>query len=182
MNWIHLSAPLDDEALGPLRAGDAVLFAGVLYVARDRAHERMRRMLENGEALPFDPRGQVVYFMGPSPAPPGRVIGSAGPTTAGRMDPFVGMMCRAGVRGFIGKGKRSVEARAAMREHGAVYFSSFGGAGAYLSRRVVSSEVLAFEELGPEAVYRLEVAEFPAIVINDIYGGDLYEDALSKRR
>lgn len=181
MKWIHLTTPLDGEAVRPLRAGDAVLFSGVFYVARDRAHERLRRMIENGEALPFDPRGQVIYFMGPSPAPPGRVIGSAGPTTSYRMDPFTGTMCRAGVRAFIGKGKRSAGARAAMMECGAVYFSSFGGAGAYLSRRIVSSEVLALEDLGPEAVYRLEVAEFPAIVINDIHGGDLYEDELSKR-
>ncbi|RPI97902.1 MAG: TRZ/ATZ family protein, partial [Spirochaetales bacterium] len=114
--------------------------------------------------------------------PPGRAIGSAGPTTSYRMDPFTGTMCSAGVKGFIGKGKRSAEARVIMMESGAVYFSSFGGAGAYLARRIVSSEVLAFAELGPEAVYRIEVVEFPAIVINDIYGGDLYEDELSKRR
>ncbi len=182
MKWIHLTTPLDDETVRPLRAGDAVLFSGVLYVARDRAHERLRCMIDNGEDLPFDPRGQVIYFMGPSPAPPGRVIGSAGPTTSYRMDPFTGTMCSAGVKGFIGKGKRSAEARAIMMEGGAVYFSSFGGAGAYLARRIVSSEVLAFAELGPEAVYRIEVVEFPAIVINDIHGGDLYENELSKRR
>ncbi|HSV96176.1 MAG TPA: fumarate hydratase C-terminal domain-containing protein [Spirochaetota bacterium] len=181
MNWIQIQTPLDDETVNTLRTGDAALFSGVLYAARDKAHERMRRMIENGEALPFDPRGQVIYFMGPSPAPPGRVIGSAGPTTSYRMDPFAGTMCGAGVKGFIGKGKRSAEARGAMMKCGAVYFSTFGGAGAYLSRRIVSSSEIAFDDLGPEAIYRLEVAGFPAIVINDIFGGDLYEDALSKR-
>lgn len=181
VNWIALRAPLDEGSAVMLRAGDSVLFSGTLYVARDKAHERITRMIEEGANLPFDPRGQVIYFMGPSPAPPGSVIGSAGPTSSYRMDPFAEAMCRAGVRGFIGKGRRSPEAREAMRAHGAVYFASFGGAGAYLSKRIRSSMVIAFDDLGPEAMLKLEVADFPAIVINDIHGGDLYEDALRER-
>jgi fumarate hydratase subunit beta len=181
VNWIRLEPPLLEQSNAGLRTGDAVLFSGEIYVARDKAHERMLKMIEQGEPLPFDPRGQVLYFMGPSPAPPGRVIGSAGPTTSYRMDPFAEAMCRAGVKGFIGKGRRSPVARAVMRDFGAVYFSSFGGAGAYLSKRILSSRVIAFGDLGPEAVLRLEVADFPAIVVNDIHGGDLYEDALPER-
>lgn len=171
---IRLRTPLtDDDVLG-LRAGDLVTLSGTLYTARDVAHRRLVELLDRGEPLPFDPKGQVLYYAGPSPAPPGRPIGSVGPTTSGRMDPYTLRLLEAGIKGMIGKGKRSEEVKEALRAHRAVYFGATGGAGALLSKYVRKAEVIAFPELGPEAVMALEVEDFPLIVINDAFGGDLY--------
>lgn len=178
--WQTLDLPAAQDAIRAMRPGDMFRLNGVIYTARDKAHQRLAGMASRGERIPVDLRGQFVYFVGPSPAPPGRVIGSAGPTTSSRMDPFARVMLELGVTGFIGKGRRSAGTRALLKEFGAVYFSSFGGAGAYLSERITSSEIVAFDDLGPEAIYRLTVKDFPVIVVNDTAGGDLYESALRK--
>ena len=170
-----VTTPLTDEAVKDLRAGDAVEITGVIYQARDAAHKRLVALIENGEELPFELEGAVVYYMGPSPAKPGNVIGSAGPTTSGRMDAYTPLLLEHGLKGMIGKGLRTAEVKAAMQEHPAVYFAATGGAGALLAQRIVANEVIAWPELGAEAVARLEVVDFPAIVVNDCYGGDLYE-------
>ena len=172
--------PLTDKAIVGLKAGDNVLLSGVLYVARDAAHRRMTEALDRGEPLPFDIKGQTLYYMGPSPAPPGRVIGSAGPTTSARMDAYAPRLLAAGLKGMIGKGVRSQEVRDALKKHKAVYFAAVGGAGALISKTIIKSEVVAFPDLAPEAVLRLEVKDFPATVINDIYGGDLYMEGKKK--
>ena len=177
----RLTAPLDDEQVLRLRCGDRVLISGVLYSARDAAHKRMVEALERGDPLPFDPRGQVVYYMGPSPAPPGRPIGSAGPTTSGRMDPYAPALYRAGVKATVGKGGRSDEVRRTIAECRALYLAAIGGAGALLARCIRQAEVVAYPELGPEAVRRLVVQDFPTVVVNDAYGGDLYERARAGR-
>lgn len=179
--WRKIETPLGDAVAGSLKAGDRVLLSGTLYTARDRAHERLIAMVERKEELPVNLSGQVIYYMGPSPAPPGRVIGSAGPTTSSRMDPFTGAMLELGVRGMIGKGKRDRAVRDLCARYRAVYFATFGGAGAYLALRVKESKPVAFEDLGTEAIYRLRVEEFPLIVVNDMYGRDLYEDVIGKR-
>jgi fumarate hydratase subunit beta len=173
----RVQAPLSAEVAARLRAGDAVAISGTIYVARDAAHKRLVEALERGEALPFDPAGAVIYYMGPAPAKPGQVIGSAGPTTSYRMDPYTPTMLAQGVKGLIGKGSRSAAVKAALREHGAVYFAAVGGAAALIARSIKSSEIIAFPDLGAEAVLRLEVEDFPAIVVNDSVGGDLYEEA-----
>jgi fumarate hydratase subunit beta len=175
-----LTTPLDDAAVAPLRAGDRILVQGTIYTARDRAHQRLAEMARRGETIPFDAKGAVIYYAGPSPAPPGKIVGAAGPTTSSRMDPFTGAMLELGVKGFIGKGKRSTEVRALLARHRAVYFATYGGAAAYLSARIVAAELVAFPDLGPEAVYRYEVKDFPVIVANDIINGDIYELALRK--
>jgi fumarate hydratase subunit beta len=174
--------PLTEKTLAGLKAGDNILLSGVLYVARDAAHKRMTKSLEKGEPLPFDVEGQTLYYMGPSPAPPGRPIGSAGPTTAARMDMYTPRLLAAGLKGMIGKGVRSAEVKDAMIKHQAVYLAAIGGAGALISRTILKSEVVAYKDLGPEALLRLEVKDFPATVINDIYGGDLYEEGKAKYR
>ncbi len=170
----HITLPLTEESIAALAAGDKVLLTGTLYVARDAAHKRLVETLDRGEPLPFDIKGQTVYYMGPSPAPPGRVIGAAGPTTSTRMDPYTPRLIAAGLRGMIGKGPRSEAVKEAVRTYKAVYLAPVGGAGALLSRCILSSEIVAYEDLGPESVRRLEVRDFPVTVINDIYGGDLY--------
>ncbi|MDI7276569.1 MAG: Fe-S-containing hydro-lyase [Anaerolineae bacterium] len=172
---VQISTPLTDEVIAGLRAGDPVSITGTIYVARDAAHQRLVAALEAGQPLPFDLRGQVVYYMGPSPAPPGRPIGSAGPTTSYRMDPYTPALLAAGLKGMIGKGNRSQEVRDALVRYRAVYLATVGGAAALIARSVRRAEVIAYPELGPEAVQRLEVADLPAIVINDVYGGDAYE-------
>ena len=171
----RVTTPLTDEAVKDLRAGDAVEITGVVYQARDAAHKRLVALIENGEELPFELEGAVVYYMGPSPAKPGNVIGSAGPTTSGRMDAYTPLLLEHGLKGMIGKGLRTAEVKAAMQEHPAVYFAATGGAGALLAQRIVANEVIAWPELGAEAVARLEVVDFPVVVVNDCYGGDLYE-------
>jgi len=174
--------PLTEKALSELRAGDNVLLSGVLYVARDAAHKRMVEALEQGKPLPFDVRGQTIYYMGPSPAKPGQTIGSAGPTTSRRMDDFSPRLIAEGLKGMIGKGVRSPAVKDAMKKHQAVYLAAIGGTGALIARTIIKSELIAYDELGTEAIRRLEVADFPATVINDIYGGDLYEEGKAKYR
>ncbi len=172
--------PLTDETLKDLKAGDNVLLNGVIYVARDAAHKRMVEALDRGQDLPFDIQGQTVYFMGPSPAKPGQVIGSAGPTTSGRMDSYSPRLIAVGLKGMIGKGNRSQAVKEAMKKYKAVYFAAIGGAGALISKSIKKAEVIAYDELGAEAVRRLEVEDFPVTVINDIYGGDLYQEGKAK--
>jgi fumarate hydratase subunit beta len=171
-----ITTPLTDEVVRGLRAGDAVGITGVIYQARDAAHKKLVALIEAGEKLPFDLQGAVVYYMGPSPAKPGRPIGSAGPTTSGRMDAYAPLLMRHGLKGMIGKGLRTAEVKQAMKDTTAVYFAATGGAGALLAQRITGNEVIAWPELGAEAVARLEVVDFPAIVVNDCYGGDLYEE------
>lgn len=178
----RVELPLTEEALSELRAGDDVLLSGVLYVARDAAHQRMVEALDQGKPLPFDIRGQTIYYMGPSPARPGQPIGSAGPTTSSRMDSYSSRLMAEGLKGMIGKGVRSQVVKDAMKKHKAVYLAAIGGTGALISKSVTRSEVIAYGDLGPEAVLRLEVKDFPAIVINDIYGGDLYREGKAKYR
>ena len=168
-----LTTPLTDATLADLRAGDEVEITGVLYTARDAAHRRMIEALEVGEALPFDIRGQIVYYVGPTPPRPGQVIGSAGPTTSMRMDQYTEPLLKAGLKGIIGKGGRGPQVREALKKYRAVYFGAIGGAGALLSRQIKAVQLVAYEDLGTEAIRRLEVVDFPAIVVNDIYGGDL---------
>jgi len=177
-----IALPLTDGTLDELRAGDDVLLSGVMYVARDAAHKRIIEALEQGKELPFDFRGETVYYMGPSPAKPGQVIGAAGPTTSGRMDIYAPRLIAEGLKGMIGKGMRSKAVKDAMKKHRAVYFAAIGGAGALISKRIRKSEVVAYGELGAEAVLRIEVADFPAIVVNDIHGGDLYEEGKARYR
>jgi len=177
-----VTLPLTDEAIRDLKAGDNVLFTGVMYVGRDSAHKRMVEALDKGQDLPFDVRGQTIYFMGPSPAKPGQVIGAAGPTTSGRMDAYSPRLMAEGLKGMIGKGLRSQEVKEAIKKHKAVYFAAIGGAGALISKAIRKSDTVAYEELGAEALLRLEVENFPAIVVNDAHGGDLYEEGKAKYR
>ena len=174
--------PLTDETLKGLKAGDNILLTGTIYVGRDSAHKRMVEALGQERPLPFDIKGQVIYFMGPSPARPGQPIGSAGPTTSGRMDSYSPRLIAEGLKGMIGKGMRSQEVKDAMKKYKAVYLAAIGGAGALISKTIKKSEVIAYEELGAEAVRRLEVEDFPATVVNDIYGGDLYQEGKARYR
>ncbi|WP_258360386.1 Fe-S-containing hydro-lyase [Moorella sulfitireducens (nom. illeg.)] len=176
-----IHTPLTDFDVSELRVGDQVLISGVIYAARDTAHKRLIALLGQGAELPVDLKGQVIYYVGPAPAKPGQVIGSAGPTTSGRMDPYTPCLIKeAGLKGMIGKGYRSPEVRKAMVEHKAVYLATVGGAGALIAKCIKKAEVVAYPELGPEAIMALEVENFPATVINDIYGGDLYEEAIAR--
>jgi fumarate hydratase subunit beta len=177
---MQLTTPLNDEAIERLHAGDKVTITGVIYVGRDAAHKRLVAALDAGEPLPFDPQGQIIYYMGPSPAKPGRPIGSAGPTTSGRMDPYAPRLMEVGLKGMIGKGNRAKPVREAMQKHKAVYFGAIGGAGALIAKSIKKADVVAYDDLGAEALRRLEVEDFPAIVINDIYGGDAYEDGVKQ--
>jgi fumarate hydratase subunit beta len=176
----EITTPLTDDVVRELRAGDHVRVSGVVYQARDAAHKRLVALIEEGAPLPFDLRGAVVYYMGPSPAPPGHVVGSAGPTTSGRMDAYAPLLLRHGLKGMIGKGSRSQAVKDALREYTAVYLAAIGGAGALLSTHIVRHEVIAYPELGAEAVARLEVTGFPAVVVNDCNGGDLYEEGRAR--
>jgi len=177
-----VTLPLTDEILKDLKAGDNVLFTGIIYVARDAAHKRMVEALDQGKPLPFDIRGQTIYFMGPTPAKPGQPIGAAGPTTSGRMDIYSPRLIAEGLKGMIGKGMRSQAVKDAMKKYKAVYLAAIGGAGALISKSIKKAEVIAYEELGAEAIRRLEVADLPVTVINDIYGGDLYQEGKTKYR
>jgi len=174
-----LEPPLDDGDIVPLQAGQKVLLRGVIYTARDMAHKRMVEALQAGDELPFNPKGGVIYYVGPAPAPGDRAVGAAGPTTSYRMDAFAPTLHRAGIRATIGKGPRSEEVRRAIQECNALYLAAVGGAGALLSSRIKECEVIAYPDLGPEAVRRLVVEDFPAVVINDAHGGDLYEQVTS---
>lgn len=171
----HITAPLTKEQVKDLHCGDDVLISGVIYTARDAAHKRLCELLAEGKELPFDVKDSVIYYVGPTPAKDGQAIGSAGPTTSYRMDAYSPAMIHAGETGMIGKGKRGPEVIAAMKECGAVYFGAIGGAGAYLSRCIKKAEVIAYEDLGAEALRRLEVEDFPAFVIIDAEGNNLYE-------
>jgi fumarate hydratase subunit beta len=173
---LYIETPLTRDVLNVLHSGDQVQIFGIIYTARDAAHERMYTAIQQGKELPFDPQGQIIFYVGPTPAPPGRIIGSAGPTTASRMDPFTPMLIERGLKGMIGKGRRCERVRQAAMAHGCVYFGSVEGTAALLSDCIQSAEVAAFEDLGPEAIYRLTVTGFPAIVVNDLHGRDLYEE------
>ena len=179
---MKITTPLTDEVIEKLRAGDKVEITGIIYVGRDAAHKRFMEALDKGEPLPFDPKGQIIYYMGPSPAPPGKPIGSAGPTTSYRMDPYTPRMLEQGLKGMIGKGNRGPEVKEALKKYKAVYFAATGGAAALIANSIKKAEVIAYEELGPEALRRLEVEDFPVIVVNDIYGGDAYEEGKAKYR
>jgi len=175
----EVSPPLSDADIEALVAGDRVRITGVVYTARDAAHARLLPLMEGGKALPFDVRGQIIYYTGPSPARPGDVVGSVGPTTGGRMDKYTPKLLSLGLKGTIGKGARSQPVKDAMRQYKGVYFGAIGGAGAVLSRFVKKLDVVAYEDLGTEAIRRLEVEGFPAIVINDCHGGDLYLEGMA---
>ncbi len=170
----ELKTPLKDEDLAKLKAGDVVKLTGHIYTARDAAHKRLVDLLDKGEKLPFELQGAVVYYVGPSPAPPGRPIGSAGPTTSYRMDTYAPRLHGLGLKASVGKGKRNEEVRQALKDHTAVYFGATGGAGALLSKCITKAEVIAFDDLGPEAIRELTVENFPLLVINDSHGGELY--------
>jgi len=172
--------PLSDGDVESLRAGDRVRITGVLYTARDAAHGRLMPLMEAGKPLPIDVKGQIIYYTGPSPARPGHIVGSIGPTTGGRMDKFTPRLLALGLKGTIGKGARSQPVKDALRQHKGVYFGAIGGAGAVLSAFVKKLEVVAYEDLGTEAIRRLEVEGFPAMVINDCHGGDLYLDGMKQ--
>jgi fumarate hydratase subunit beta len=175
---VRLSIPLRTEDLEKLRIGDRVLLNGIIYTGRDAAHKRLDQLIRNNEPLPFELQGQVIYYVGPTPAKPGKPIGSAGPTTSYRMDPYASGLIAKGIRGMIGKGARNKEVREAMQKYKAVYFAAIGGAGALIARSIISAEVIAYPELGPEAIRKLEVKDFPVIVANDIHGGDLYDEGI----
>ncbi|MFO8055614.1 MAG: Fe-S-containing hydro-lyase [Bacteroidales bacterium] len=170
----QLTTPLTDEKVKDLKIGDEILLSGIIYTARDAAHKKLVDLLADNKALPFDIHGSIIYYVGPTPAQPGQVIGAAGPTTSYRMDPFVEKLLNAGMKGMIGKGARSEPVIEGLKKHCAVYFGATGGAAALLAKTIKKAEVIAFEELGTEAVRRLEVKDMPLIVINDCQGNDLY--------
>jgi fumarate hydratase subunit beta len=178
----RINTPLTDDVIKTLEAGDNVLISGVIYTARDAAHKRLVALIEKGEQLPMEIRGQVIYYVGPCPAKPGIAIGSAGPTTSGRMDPYAPILMENGLKGMIGKGRRSDSVRNAMVKWNAVYFAAIGGAGALLSKCVKAAELVAYEDLGPEAIRRLTVEDFPVVVVNDAHGNDLYEQGVKEYR
>ncbi len=171
---LHIKSPLDEAMVMQLKAGDAVLISGIVYTARDAAHKRLIAALDKGEELPFDPKRQTIYYVGPSPAPPGRAVGSAGPTTSYRMDSFAPRLMAVGLRAMIGKGSRSQSVKDAIKKYKAVYLAATGGAGALIGKCIKKAEPVAYADLGPEAIIRLEVEDLPAIVVNDIHGGDAY--------
>ena len=179
---IKLTPPLTDKDVEKLKAGDKVLITGVLYTARDAAHKRFIELLDKGEKLPFDVKGQLIYYVGPTPAKPGQVIGSAGPTTSGRMDAYTPRLLELGLKGTIGKGQRSAEVVEAMKKYKAVYLAAVGGAAALIAKTIKKAEIVAYEDLGPEAIRRLEVVDFPAIVVNDINGNDLFRIGVERYR
>jgi fumarate hydratase subunit beta len=170
----NITTPLTRETINSLKCGDRVLIDGIIYTARDAAHKRLVEILDLGKGLPFDLNDQIIYYVGPCPAKPGRIIGSAGPTTSGRMDPYTPKLLKAGLKGMIGKGFRSQTVIDAIVKYGAVYFAAIGGAGALLAESIKEAEIVAFPELGPEAVYRLKVEKFPVTVVIDKEGNDLY--------
>jgi fumarate hydratase subunit beta len=177
---IRLKTPLSNADVEKLKAGDKVLLNGVIYTGRDAAHKRLFDLLQGGKPLPIDLKGQVIYYVGPAPAKPGQVIGSAGPTTSGRMDAYSPKLIEMGLKGMIGKGMRKKEVVEAMKKHKAVYFAATGGAGALLAKAIKKAQVVAYEDLGPEAINRLEVQDFPVIVVNDTKGNDLYQEGMRK--
>ncbi len=177
---IRLKTPLSDVDVEKLKSGDKVLLNGVIYTGRDAAHKRLLDLIKEGKPLPIDIKGQVIYYVGPAPAKPGQVIGSAGQTTSGRMDAYSPKLMEMGLKGMIGKGMRKKEVVEAMKKYKAVYFAATGGAGALLAKAIKKAEVVAYEDLGPEAINRLEVEDFPVTVVNDTKGNDLYEEGMRK--
>ncbi len=177
---IKISPPLTDEIVTMLKTGDRVIITGVIYTGRDMAHKFLVEGHKKGEKPPFDLTGQILYYTGPTPAPPGKPIGSAGPTTSYRMDKYTPYLLELGLKGMVGKGPRGQEVRDAIKKHKAVYFAAIGGAGALISKAIRKADVIAYPELGAEAVMRLEVRDFPVVVVNDIYGGDLYRIGVDK--
>lgn len=178
----HIKVPISREDAKNLKAGDYVYLTGTIYTARDAAHKRMKETLDQKEALHFDIEGNMIYYMGPSPAREGRPIGSAGPTTASRMDQYTPLLLDMGMRGMIGKGKRSKEVIESIIKNQSVYFAAVGGAGALLSKCILASEIIAYEDLGTEAIRRLEIKDFPAVVVIDSKGNNLYETAIERYR
>ncbi len=170
----HLETPLGTKDVETLRAGDRVTISGTVYTARDAAHRRLLELVDQGEELPIPIEGQVIYYVGPSPAPPGRVIGAAGPTTSYRMDPYAPKLLEMGLKGMIGKGKRSGEVVEAMVKYKGIYMAAIGGAGALMAKAIKAARVVAYEDLGPEAIRELKVEKLPAVVVNDTLGNDLY--------
>jgi fumarate hydratase subunit beta len=177
-----ITAPLTDDAVAELRIGDAVQISGVMYTARDAAHKRLVELIDAGEELPVDISGQIIYYAGPTPAKPGKVIGSAGPTTSGRMDPYAPKLIEKGLKVMVGKGIRGDTVVEAMKHWKAVYLAATGGAAALISRSIKSVEIVAYEDLGAEAIRKLEVQGFPAIVVQDMYGGNLYDEGIKTYR
>jgi len=180
METKQLVTPLTAAEVEKLHAGDNVTLTGYIYTGRDAAHKKMVDLLDKGEKLPFEPEGQIIYFVGPTPAKPGQVIGSAGPTTSGRMNKYSPHMIAAGLKGMIGKGEMGPEVAEALKRFKGVYFVATGGAAALIAKRITESEVVAYEELGPEAVRRLKVVEFPVIVAQDCHGGNIYVEGVEK--
>lgn len=178
MEYKKLSTPLSDEDIMSLKAGDILLISGVIYTARDAAHKKLVELMDKDEPLPVELEGQVIYYVGPTPAKPGQVIGSAGPTTSGRMDAYTPQMLSKGMKACIGKGNRSRVVKDALCKYRGVYLAAVGGAGALLSKKITGCEMVAYSELGPEAIHRLEVKDFPVTVINDAHGNDLYEEGV----
>lgn len=176
----HMTVPFGEKETSGLKSGDYVYLTGTIYTARDAAHKRMYEALQKGESLPFDLKDNLIYYMGPSPAREGRPIGSAGPTTSSRMDKYTPELLDLGLKGMIGKGKRSQSVKEALIRNKGVYFAAVGGAGALLSKAIISSEVIAYEDLGTEAIRKLEVKDFPVIVVMDSEGNDLYETAVKE--
>ena len=179
---ITINTPLTDEILKNIKTGDRVLISGVIYSARDAAHKRLVELIRKGEKLPFDIKGQIVYYVGPTPPGPDMVIGSAGPTSGYRMDAYAPVLIAEGLKGMIGKGLRNQEVKEAIKRHGAVYFVATGGAGALISRTIKKADIVAYEDLGTEAIRRMQVEDFPTIVVNDIYGNDLYQQGKKRYR
>ena len=177
---VYLQTPLKDEDLIKLEIGDKVFISGTIYTARDAAHKRLVELLEKGKELPFNPKGQVMYYVGPAPAPPGKPIGSAGPTTSYRMDPYSPQMMDAGLKGMIGKGPRSKEVIGSMVKNKAVYFAAIGGAAVVIATSIKEAKIIAYEDLGPEAIRELKVENFPCIVANDTRGNDIYVEGVKK--
>ena len=182
MSEIRLKTPLTDKDVEKLKIGDKVLLTGVIYSARDAAHKRLFDLIQEGNPLPIDIRGQVIYYVGPAPAKPGKPIGSAGPTTSYRMDAYAPKLMELGLKGMIGKGNRSAAVVEAIKKNKAIYFGATGGAGALLAKSIKKAETVAYEDLGPEAIQRMEVEDFPVVVINDTKGNDLYVEGAKKYR
>ncbi|UCF71005.1 MAG: Fe-S-containing hydro-lyase [candidate division WOR-3 bacterium] len=177
---IRIKAPLTDDDVLKLKIGDSVLITGKIYTARDAAHKRLFELAQKGEKLPIELKGNVIYYAGPAPTKPGYIIGPAGPTTSGRCDPYTPTLLAHGLKGMIGKGVRSKEVRDAMQKYKAVYFTATGGAAALISKNIKAVKIVAYEDLGPEAIRELEVDNFPVIVANDAFGGDLYQEGIKK--
>ena len=177
---IKITTPLSDEVVDSLKSGDQVSIKGILYTARDAAHKRLIDLLDHGDELPFDIKGQIIYYVGPTPAKPGAIIGSAGPTTSYRMDTYAPRLMEVGMKGMIGKGNRTQSVIDAMVKYKSIYFAAIGGAGALVARSIKKVEIIAYEDLGPEAIRKMEVEDFQAVVVNDTRGNDVYKEGMNK--